>query len=82
MDGNWLVSSYDEGCGENGPECSTLASTYDHVHNAHRLVLASSTLCSFRVSIGEYQHGIIGHLQNVDIKRVRESSKNKGYIPL
>ncbi len=82
MDGNRLVSDYDEGCRKNGAECSTLASTYDHVHNAHWLVLVSSTLCAFRVSIREYQCGIMGHLQSVDIKHVWESSKNKGYIPL
>lgn len=82
MDGNWLVSDYDEGRRKNGAECSTLASTYDHVHNTHRLVLVSSTLCTFRVSIGEYQRGIVGHLLVVDIEHVRESSKNKGYIPL
>lgn len=82
MDGNRLVSDYDEGCRKNGAECSTLASTYDHVHNAHRLVLVSSTLCAFRVSIEEYQHGTVGHLLVVDIEHVREPSKNKGYIPL
>lgn len=82
MDGNRLVSDYDKGCRKNGAECSTLASTNDHVHNAHRLVLVSSTLCAYRVSIIEYQPGITGHLLAVDIKRVRESSINKGYIPL
>lgn len=82
MDGNRLVSYYDEGFRKNGAECSTLASTYDHVHDAHMLVLVSSTLCAFRFSIGEYQPGITGHLQSVAIKRVREPSKNKGYIPL
>lgn len=82
MDGNWLVSHYDEGRRKNGAECSTLASTYDDVHNAHRLVLVSSTLCAFRISIREYQCGIVGHLLAIDIEHVRESSKNKGYIPL
>ncbi len=82
MDGDRLVSDYDEGCGKNGTECSKLASTYDHVHNAHRLVLISSTLGAFHVSIGEYQRGIVGYLLVIDIEHVRESSKNKGYIPL
>lgn len=82
MDGNRIVSDYDESCRKNGTVCSMLASTYDHVHNAHRLVLVSSTLCAFRVSIGEYQHGIVGHLLVIDIKHVRKSSENKGYIPL
>ncbi len=82
MDGNGLVSDYDEGRRKNGAECSTMASTYDHVHNSHRLVLVSSTLCAFRVSIREYQCGIIGHLLVSVIEHVRESSKNKGYIPL
>lgn len=67
MDGNWLVSDYDESRGENGPECSALASTNDHVHNAHRLVLVSSTLCAFRVSIKEYRCGIVGHIQVISI---------------
>lgn len=58
MDGNRLVSYYDEGCKENGSECSILASTYDHVHNAHRLVLVSSTICSLCVSIKEESYGI------------------------
>lgn len=54
LDGNWLVSSRDEGSRKNGEECSTLASTYHLVHNAHRLVLISSTLCSSYVSMKEY----------------------------
>lgn len=54
LDGNRLVSNYDEGSRKNGEECSTLASTYHLVHNAHRLVLISSTLCSSYVSMKEY----------------------------
>ncbi len=54
LDGNRLVSSCNEGSRKNGEECSTLASTYHLVHNAHRLVLISSTLCSSYVSMKEY----------------------------
>lgn len=54
LDGNRLVSDYDEGSRKNGEECSTLASAYHLVHNAHRLVLISSTLCSSYVSMKEY----------------------------
>ncbi|CDN36071.1 unnamed protein product [Bacillus thuringiensis DB27] len=72
----------DEGRRKNREECSTLASTYDYVHNANRLVLVYSTLCAFRVSIREYRYGIVGHLLVFDIEHVWESSENKGYIPL
>ncbi len=54
LDGNSFVSSCNEDSRENGEECSTLASTYHFVHNAHRLVLISSTLCSSYVSMKEY----------------------------
>ena len=54
LDGNWLVCHYDESCRKNGEKCSTLASTYNLVYNAHRLVLISSTLCSSYVSMKEY----------------------------
>lgn len=54
LDGNRFVSNYDEGSRKNGEECSTLASTYHLVHNAHRLVLIPSTLCSSYVSMMAY----------------------------
>ncbi len=54
LDGNRLVSSCNEGSRKNGEECSTLASTYHLVHNAHRLVSIPSTLCSCRISMKEY----------------------------
>lgn len=54
LDGNRLVSSCNEGSRKNGEECSILASTYYLVHNAHRLVRISSTLCSSYVSMKEY----------------------------
>lgn len=54
LDGNRLVSCCNEGSRKNGEECSLLASTYHLVHNAHRLILISSTLCSSYVSIMEY----------------------------
>jgi len=54
LDSNRLVSNCYEGSRENGEECSTLASTYHLVHNAHRLILISSTLCSHYVSMKEY----------------------------
>lgn len=82
MDGNRLVSYYDESGRKNGSECSALASTYDYVHNAHGLILVSSKLCSFRVSIREYLHGIVGHLHVSEKRHVWLCSKNKGYIPL
>lgn len=54
LDGNRLVSSCNEGSRKNGEECSSLASTNNLLHNAHRLVLISSTLCSSYVSMKEY----------------------------
>lgn len=54
LDSNRVVSNRYEGSRENGEERSTLASTYHLVHNAHRLVLISSTLCSSYISMKEY----------------------------
>lgn len=54
LDGNGLVSCCNEGSRKDGEECSTLASTYYFVHNAHRLVLIPSTLCASYVSIKEH----------------------------
>ena len=53
LDGNRFVSSCNEGSRKNGKECTTLASTYYFVHNAHRLVLIPSTLCANGVSMKE-----------------------------
>lgn len=55
LDSDRLVSNSDKGSRENGEECSTLASAYHLVHDARRLVLISSTLCSHFVSMREYQ---------------------------
>ncbi len=54
LDSDRLVGNRDEGSRKNGEECSILASTYYLVHNSHRLVLISSTLCSSYVSMKEY----------------------------
>lgn len=54
LDGNRFVSSCNEGSRKNGEECASLASTNNLVHNAHRLVLIPSTLCSSYVSMKEY----------------------------
>lgn len=54
LDSNRFVSSCNEGSRKNGEECSSLASTYYFVHNAHGLVLIPSTLCSSYVSMKEY----------------------------
>lgn len=54
LDSDRFVSGCNEGGRKNGEECSTLASTYHLVHNAHWLVLISSTLCSSYVSMKEY----------------------------
>ncbi len=53
LDGNRFVSSCNEDSRKNGEECSSLASTNNFVHNAHRLVLIPSTLCSSYVSMKE-----------------------------
>lgn len=53
LDSDRLVSNCYEGSRKNGNERSTLASTSHLVHNAHRLVLISSTLCSSYVSMME-----------------------------
>lgn len=54
LDSDWFVSGCNESGRKNGEECSILASTSHLVHNAHRLVLISSTLCSHYVSMKEY----------------------------
>lgn len=65
LDGNRFVSICNEGSRKNGEECSTLASTYHLVHDAHRLVLISSTLCTSYVSIKE--HNVEGWDNREDI---------------
>lgn len=74
LDGNRLVGSCNEGSRKNGEECSTLASTYYLVHNSHRIVLISSTLCSSYVSMKEY---------NVECRDNREGIRKclSCYIP-
>lgn len=54
LDSNRLIRDYDEGSRKNGEECSILASTRHFVHYTYRLVSLPSTLCSYCISMKEY----------------------------